>query len=116
MQRDTKTINAQEEPLGRVASEAAHYLQGKHKPSYLPYKDMGDAVKITNAADIKLTGNKKEQKKYFRHTNFPGGIKETSIKQLLKDKPEEVMKKAVSGMIPKNKLHEQRLKRLQIEA
>jgi large subunit ribosomal protein L13 len=115
MERETHTIDAEGKTLGRLATKVAKLLQGKHKPSYLPNKDMGDAVKIENAAEIELTGNKEKQKKYYNYSGYPGGLKEQSLQTIRKKNPERIIKDAVAGMIPKNKLHEQRIKRLTIE-
>lgn len=115
MERETHTINAQDKTLGRLATKIAKLLQGKHKPSYLPNKDVGDAVKVKNATEIKVTGNKEEQKKYYDYSGYPGGLKEQSLKTVKNKNPERIIKDAVAGMIPKNKLQKQRLKRLTIE-
>jgi len=115
MERKTHSIDATDKVLGRLASEIAILLQGKHKPNFYPHKDTGDFVVVKNIAQIKLTGKKIEQKKYFRHSGYPGGAKEIPLKKLLAQKPEEILKKAVFGMLPKNRLRKRRLKRLKIE-
>lgn len=115
MERKTHTIDATGKVLGRLASEIAILLRSKHRPDFLPYKDTGDFVIIKNVDKIKLTGKKTEQKIYYHHTGFLGGLKETSLKKLLKEKPTEVLKKAVFGMLPKNKLRSKQIKRLKFD-
>lgn len=115
MERETHTIDAANKVLGRLASQIAILLQGKNKPKFYPYKDMGDFVIVKNIAQIKLTGKKIEQKKYFRHSGYLGGEKEIPIKKILTQKPEELLRRVVAGMLPKNKLRKIRLKRLKIE-
>jgi large subunit ribosomal protein L13 len=115
MERKTNAIDASNKVLGRLASQIAILLQGKHRPNFLPYKDTGDFVVVRNVKQIKLTGKKIEQKKYFRHSSYMGGANETPLKELLEQKPGEILKKAVSGMLPKNRLRKIRLKRLRIE-
>lgn len=115
MECQTHTIDATDKVLGRLASKIAILLQGKHKPSFLPNKDMGDFVIVRNVAKIKLTGKKIEQKKYYRHSGYLGGLKEIPIKKILAQKPGELLRKAVSGMLPKNRLRKIRLKRLKFE-
>jgi len=115
MERKTHTIDATGKVLGRLASEIAVLLRGKHKPDFFPYKDMGDFVAVKNVGKLKITGKKIEQKKYFRHTGYLGGVKEVSLKTLFKENPAEVLRKAVFGMLPKNKLRANQIKRLKIE-
>ncbi len=115
MQRKTYTIDATDKVLGRLASRISILLQGKHKPDFFPHKDTGDFVVVKNIAKVKLTGRKIEQKKYFRHSGYMGSEKEIPLKELLIKKPGEALKKAVSGMLPKNRLRKVRLKRLKIE-
>jgi large subunit ribosomal protein L13 len=112
MERKTHTIDAADKVLGRLASEIAILLQGKHKPDFLPYKDMGDFVIVKNVEKIRLTGKKIDQKKYYRHSGYLGHLKEIPIKKVLAQKPEEILKRAVAGMLPKNRLRKIRLKRL----
>lgn len=114
--KEIHTINAKGKPLGRVASKAATLLIGKHKPNYIPHKDRGDFVKVSNVNKIKLTGKKAEQKKYYRHSGYPGGIKEISLKEKLEQDPAYVIKHAIQGMLPNNKLRKERMKRLIVEA
>jgi large subunit ribosomal protein L13 len=109
-------LDASEAPLGRLATTAAKYLIGKYKPTYTAHIDGGDYVVVTNAAKLVVTGNKLEDKKYYRHSGFPGGIKERTLaEQLVKD-PTKVIYDAVTGMLPKNKLQDGRLKRLKVFA
>jgi len=115
MERETHTIDATGKVLGRLASEIAVLLRGKHKPGFLPYKDMGDFVIVKNVEKLKITGKKVEQKKYFRHTEYLGGVKEIPLKKLFKENPTLVLKKAVFGMLPKTKLRAKQIKRLKIE-
>jgi len=115
MKRKTHTIDATGKVLGRLAAQIAILLRGKHKPDFVPYKDMGDFVVVKNVGKLKITGKKMEQKKYFRHTGYLGGVKEISLKQLFKENPAEVLRKAVFGMLPKNKLRAKMIKRLKIE-
>lgn len=114
MQRKTHIIDATGKVLGRLASEIAILLRGKHKPNFDPAKDMGDFVVVKNVENLKITGKKMEQKKYFRHTGYLGGVKFVSLKKLFKEKPTEVLKRAVYGMLPKTKLRPKQIKRLKI--
>jgi len=114
MERETHTIDATDKVLGRLASEVAILLRGKHKRDFAPYKDMGDFVIIKNVKNLKITGRKMQQKEYFRHSGFLGGVRFTPLKKLFKENPAEVLKKAVYGMLPKNKLRAKMIKRLKI--
>lgn len=109
-------VNAEGKILGRLATEIAHRLRGKHKPSFSDFIDNGDFIIVTNADKIRLTGNKWDDKKYYHHTGYIGGIKETSAKELLEKHPTELLMKAVKGMLPKNKLGKAQLKKLKIYA
>lgn len=115
MERKTHTIDATGKVLGRLAVQIALLLRGKEKPTFLPYKDEGDFIIVKNMKNIKVTGKKLEQKKYYRHSGYPGGFKEISMRELLNKNPAEVLKKAVFGMLPKNKTREVIIKRLKIE-
>ncbi len=115
MKRETHTIDATGKVLGRLASQIAILLRGKHKPDFVPYKDMGDFVVAKNVEKLKITGKKLEEKKYFRHTGYLGGVKFIPLKKLFKEKPAEVLRKAVLGMLPKNKLRTKMIRRLKIE-
>ena len=112
MKRETHTIDATGKVLGRLATKIAVLLRGKHKPKFVPYQDMGDFVIVKNVAKLKITGKKMEQKKYYHHSGFLGGLKEVPLKSLFKTAPNEVLKKAVFGMLPKNKLRPEQIKRL----
>lgn len=115
MKREIHTIDATGKVLGRLATEIALLLRGKHKPEFVPYKDMGDFVVVKNVEKIKITGKKIKQKKYYRHSGYLGGLKEIPLEKLFKEKPEEVLKRAVYGMLPKNKLRARQIKRLKFE-
>ena len=114
MQRNTHTIDATNKVLGRLATEIAVLLRGKDKPDFAPNKDMGDFVTVKNFSKIKITGKKFEQKIYYRHTGYLGGLKGVPLKKLFEKDPAEVLKKAVFGMLPKNKLRAKQIKRLRI--
>ncbi len=107
-------VNAEGRILGRMATEIADLIRGKRKPQFTSHLDTGDFVVVVNAEKIKVTGRKLEQKKYYHHSLYPGGIKETTLKDLLEKKPEEVIKKAVWGMIPKGKLGRALYKKLKV--
>lgn len=114
MKRNTQTIDATGKPLGRLAVEIARLLRGKHKPDFMPHKDEGDFVVVKNIKKMKITGKKLKQKIYYHHSGYPGGLKETPMEKLFKENPGEVLKKAVWGMLPKNKLRPKMIKRLKI--
>jgi large subunit ribosomal protein L13 len=107
-------VNAEGRVLGRLATEVADLIRGKKKPQFTSHLDTGDFVVVVNAEKIKVTGRKLEQKKYYTHSLYPGGIKEESLKDLLARKPEEVIKKAVWGMVPKGKLGRALYKKLKV--
>ena len=109
-------IDAEEQVLGRLATRVAGLLMGKDKPGYTPHLDCGDHVVVINAERVKLTGNKIDQKVYRHHSGWPGGLKEESVKSLLSRRPEEVVREAVLGMLPKNKLRARRAKKLRVYA
>lgn len=115
MERKTHTIDASNKSLGRLATQIAILLRGKHKPDFLPYKDTGDFVIVKNVEKIKLTGKKLEKKKYYRHSGYLGGLKEITLKELFQKNPKEVLRKAVWGMLPKNKLRSRIIKKLKIK-
>jgi len=115
MERKTHAIDATGKVLGRLATEIAVLLRGKHKPDFVPYLDMGDFVIVKNVSKLKITGKKMEQKKYFRHSGYLGSFKEIPLKKIFKTNPSEVLKKAVFGMLPKNKLRAEQIKRLNFE-
>ena len=109
-------IDANGVVLGRLATKVARILIGKDKPTYTPFLDSGDHVVVINAEKIKLTGNKIDQKVYRTHSGYPGGFKEVPIKRMLERRPEEVVREAVLGMLPKNKLRARRAKKLRVYA
>ncbi len=104
VQKMWRLIDAEGISLGRVAAEAAHLLRGKHKPQFTPFLDCGDPVIIVNAEKAKMTGNKAADKKYYRHSGYPGGIKETTYNEMLAKHPTRAMTLAVTGMLPHNRL------------
>ena len=109
-------IDAENQVLGRVATKAATLLKGKHKPQYTPHVDTGDFVVIINADKIRLTGTKAAQKSYFRHSGFPGGLREESFAEAMEKHPERVLEHAVKGMLPKNTLGRAMGKKLKVYA
>ncbi|OIO48334.1 MAG: 50S ribosomal protein L13 [Parcubacteria group bacterium CG_4_9_14_0_2_um_filter_41_8] len=115
MDRKTHKLDAANISLGRLATKAAFLLMGKHKPSYVPYKDDGDFVIIENFEKIKFTGNKMDQKMYYRPTTRPGKLKSETLGSLFERRPKEVLRKAVLGMLPKNKLRAKMIKRLEVK-
>lgn len=112
--REVYKVDAAGQILGRLASDIAIHLIGKHKPSFQPHLDDGDIVEVTNIKDIKITGKKLDQKKYYHHSNYPGGLKEEVMGEVFATDPARVLKLAVSRMLPKNKHRVERLKRLKI--
>ena len=112
--RDWYVVNVENKVLGRVATEIAGILRGKNKPTYTPSVDTGDFVIVLNAEKIALTGNKLADKTYYSHSGFPGGIKSVTAGKLLEKKPEDLIRKAVKGMLPKNKLARHMLSKLKI--
>lgn len=113
-QRNWHVMDAKDRILGRMATEIAVKLRGKDKPEFAPHMDMGDFVIVVNAEKIKVTGNKLNQKKYHRYTGYPGGIREISLEKLIKKNPEEVIRRSVRGMLPKNKIGRDLLKKLKV--
>jgi len=107
-------IDAADQVLGRIATKAATILQGKHRPRYAPFLVSGDHVVIINAEKIKLTGEKLDSKVYRHHTLYPGGLREVSARKVFETKPERVIREAVLGMLPKNKLRKRMVKRLKV--
>ena len=105
-------IDAEGENLGRVATKAAHILRGKHKVTYTPHINCGDAVVIINAGKVNLTGDKLDKKVYYNHSGFPGGLRERTARTMKKDYPVEMVERAVKGMLPKNRLGRQMYKKL----
>jgi len=113
-QRQWWVIDAQNQPLGRVATRVATLLRGKHKPTFTPNVDVGDFVIVVNATEIKVTGNKADDKLYYRHSGYPGGITQRSYSELLAKKPDAPLTLAVRGMLPKNVLGRQMIKKLKV--
>ncbi len=109
-------VDATDMVLGRLASQVAYRIRGKHNPLYTPHADTGDWIVVINAEKIRLTGNKLEQKKYYRHSGYIGSLKTQTAKDLLEKKPEEILKKAVRGMLPKNRLGRKLNKKLFVYA
>ena len=109
-------VDAEGKTLGRISSEIAVLLQGKHKPGYVPYLNTGDYVVVVNAEKIHVTGKKIEQKKYYRHSGYHGGLKETNLQQMLDKHPDRVIKQSVKGMLPKNVPGRRMLGRLKVYA
>ncbi|MGQ9545978.1 MAG: 50S ribosomal protein L13 [Dehalococcoidia bacterium] len=109
-------IDATDKTLGRMATRVANLLMGKHKPIYAPYIDTGDYVVVINAAKVKVTGKKTEQKVYYRHSGYPGGLKGEKLEELLKKDPSRVIELAVKGMLPHNSLGRAMLKKLKVYA
>ena len=116
VERKWYVIDAEGKNLGRLASEVASILRGKKKPVYTPHVDTGDYVIIVNADKVAVTGNKMKQKVYKHHTGYPGGLKEITLEKLLDKKPEEVLKHAVKGMLPKGRLGRQMFTKLKVYA
>ena len=107
-------VNAENKPLGRIATEIAVRLRGKHKPIFTPHADTGDFIVVVNAEKVTLSGRKWDKKIYYRHTGYIGGLKEISARKLLEKKPEDLLRFAVRGMLPKNSLGMRQLKKLKI--
>jgi large subunit ribosomal protein L13 len=116
IQRDWLVVDAQDKILGRLASTIATRLRGKHKPEFTPHADNGDFIVVVNAEKIRVTGNKMVEKVYHRHSGYPGGIKETALKDVLARHPERVITMAVKGMLPRNRLGRALLKKLKVYA
>jgi large subunit ribosomal protein L13 len=114
VQRQWHIIDAKGKVLGKVATEAAIKLMGKHKPTYTPHIDGGDHIVVINASQVVVTGNKTHTKVYFNHSHFPGGVTLTPFDRMLAKKPEQVIERAVFNMLPKNRLRQDRMKRLKV--
>lgn len=113
---DWYIVDASNQTLGRLATEVARHLIGKHKPTYTPHIDGGDNVVVINAAQIQVTGTKMADKKYYRHSGYPGGLTEMSLEEMMHKHPTRAVEYAVKGMLPKNKLQDVRMKRLKVYA
>lgn len=116
VERKWYVIDAEGKPLGRVASKAAHMLRGKHKPTFTPHIDCGDYIIIVNAEKVLLTGNKLNDKKYYNHSMYAGGLRERTAKEMIERYPEEMIERAVKGMLPKGRLGCQMYKKLFVYA
>ena len=109
-------IDAKDQILGRISTEIARHLTGKDKVEYVPHLDLGDHVVVINAAEVAVTGKKEKQKIYYRHSGYPGGLRSETLGELRERRPEEIIRRAAKGMLPKNKLQKPMLKRLHIFA
>lgn len=116
VKRDWSIIDAENQTLGRLATEVARRLRGKHKPEFTPHVDAGDYVVVINAAKVKVTGKKASDKMYYRHTGYPGGLKSMSFEKLQDYKPESIIELAVKGMLPKNSLGNAMYKKMKVYA
>jgi len=116
IKRSWHLVDAKDQILGRLATKIARLLSGKDKVEYVPYLDLGDNVVVINAAEVAVTGRKEKQKIYYRHSGYPGGLKAETLEELRQRRPEEILRRAVKGMLPKNKLQKSMLKRLHIFA
>ena len=116
IEREWFLVNAEGKTLGRLAAEIAKVLRGKHKPIYSPHLDCGDYVIVVNADKVRVTGRKLDQKMYYRHSGYPGGIKGISLRNQLQKHPDRVLQAAVRGMLPKNPLGRKMLKKLKVYA
>jgi large subunit ribosomal protein L13 len=114
IERSWWVVDATDQTLGRLATRIATLLEGKHKPLYSPHLDTGDHVVVINALKVKVTGNKLTQKQYYRHSNYPGGLKAESLQALMARKPEAVIERAVKGMLPQNRLGRAMFKKLRV--
>ena len=116
IKRDWYVIDADGQTLGRVAAKVAHVLRGKHKPTFTPHVDCGDFVIVTNASKIVLTGNKLDDKMYYNHSGYPGGLRERTARTMKEDYPVEMMERAIKGMLPKGRLGRQMYRKLFVYA
>ena len=116
IQRSWFVVDADGATLGRLASEVAHVLRGKHKPTFAPHMDGGDHVIVVNAEKIRVTGAKAEDKLYYNHSQYPGGLREVSYERMARERPERIVERAVRGMLPRNRLGRQMLKKLAVYA
>ena len=115
-QRNWVVVDAAGQTLGRLATQIADVLRGKRKPEYTPHIDVGDFVVVVNAEKIAVTGNKRAAKRYYRHSGYPGGLKSRTLGEMLERRPEEVIRKAVRGMLPRNRLARKQLTKLKVYA
>jgi large subunit ribosomal protein L13 len=115
-ERNWLVIDATGKTLGRLATQIADALRGKRKPDYTPHVDVGDFVIVVNAEKISVTGNKREEKRYYRHSGYPGGLRSRTLEEMLARRPEEVIRRAVKGMLPRNRLGRAQLRKLKVYA
>jgi large subunit ribosomal protein L13 len=115
-ERDWLVVDAAGQTLGRLATRIADTLRGKHKPEYTPHCDVGDFVVVVNAEQIVVTGKKREEKLYHRHSGYPGGLKTRTFNEMMERRPEEIIRLAVKGMLPRNRLARQQLRKLKVYA
>ena len=115
-ERNWLVVDATGKTLGRLATEIANTLRGKKKPEYTPHCDVGDFVIVINAEKVTVTGNKRQEKRYYRHSGYPGGLRSRSFEEMIARRPEEVLRLAVKGMLPRNRLGRQQLRKLKIYA
>jgi large subunit ribosomal protein L13 len=116
IQREWFVVDAKDQTLGRLATQIAVLLRGKHKPMFSPHMDVGDYVIVVNCDKIRVTGRKLDQKFYYRHSGYPGGLKSVSLRDMLRQHPERVIQAAVRGMLPKNRLGRKMIKKLKVYA
>jgi large subunit ribosomal protein L13 len=115
-ERNWLVVDASGKTLGRLATQIADTLRGKRKPQYTPHCDVGDFVIVVNAEKVSVTGNKRQEKRYYRHSGFPGGLRSRTFEEMIQRRPEEVLRLAVKGMLPRNRLGRQQLRKLKIYA
>jgi len=115
-ERNWLLVDAEDQTLGRLATQIAETLRGKHKPEFTPHCDVGDFVIVVNAEKVAVTGNKREQKRYYRHSGYPGGLRSRTLNDMLERRPEEVIRSAVKGMLPRTRLGRAQLRKLKVYA
>jgi large subunit ribosomal protein L13 len=115
-ERNWLVVDASGKTLGRLATQIADALRGKRKPEYTPHVDVGDFVIVVNAEKVSVTGKKREEKRYYRHSGYPGGLRSRTLAELLARRPEEVIRRAVKGMLPRNRLGRAQLRKLKVYA
>jgi large subunit ribosomal protein L13 len=115
-ERNWLVVDATGKTLGRLATDIANTLRGKKKPQYTPHCDVGDFVIVVNAEKVSVTGNKRQEKRYYRHSGYPGGLRSRTFEEMIARRPEEVLRLAVKGMLPRNRLGRQQLRKLKIYA
>jgi large subunit ribosomal protein L13 len=115
-ERNWLVVDATGKTLGRLATEIANVIRGKRKPEYTPHCDVGDFVIVVNAEKVSVTGNKRQEKRYYRHSGYPGGLRSRTFEEMIQRRPEEVLRLAVKGMLPRTRLGRQQLRKLKIYA